>query len=69
MISLLEYILCGMGIHKLSEEIVVMDGEAVHRCENCPSIFQAQGISERDALLLEQLGSGPINWIPMALWM
>ena len=55
MISLLEYILCGMGIHKLSEEIVVMDGEAVHRCENCLSIFQAKNISVRDALLLEQL--------------
>ena len=55
MISLLEYILCGMGVHKLSEEIVVMDGEAVHRCDNCSSIFQAKDISERDALLLEKL--------------
>ncbi len=55
MISLLDYILCGLGIHHISKEAFVMDGELVHHCQGCQLIFQSRIRQEMDNLLLENL--------------
>jgi len=54
MVSLLEFVLCAFGIHKLADETLIMDEEPVRRCVHCDLIFQDHR-SEVDALRLEHL--------------
>ena len=54
MVSLLEFVLCALGIHKLAEETLIMDEEPVRRCEHCDLIFHDTR-SEVDELRLEHL--------------